>query len=105
MPSVAAGGTQCLFGGEGVSSLHQKLRGVTRIVPRSYRWVEAREWIAHPADAPGRDSLAGRRLFFLSLDLLPDSCDVMESVWPTLVGESAMVAENRQVMAGVGDCR
>ena len=52
----------------------------------------------------GWDSLAGLRLFFLSLDLLPESWDAIESVWPTLVGESAMLMGGSVDGVGVGCC-
>lgn len=55
----------------------------------------------HVMRARAADSLAGLRLFFFSLGLLPESCEAMESVCPTL-GESAMALWCRRQASGVG---
>lgn len=54
--------------------------------PRHDSWILSRVYPRNCATAmqgqlaEGFDSLAGLRLFFLSLDLLPESCEAMESV-------------------------
>lgn len=82
-------------------------KGMRFIISRGRAWVDScrycgGSWCGRRRGCAGWDSLAGLRLFFLSLDLLPESWEAMESVWPTLVGESAMVMVGSVDDVGVG---